>query len=187
MILGRSPLAVRRCRAVVSGRLGARRGHGLLLDLLQRGIQTGPRRRAAGPDVHRRLDGRGIVQRAHAHDGELRACGRVGEQRRAAGRAEPAPHGVAAVGGAGVFAGRAVNVEGCGRHQHVDRAVRRQILAVPAPADAGRDRIGREAEADGAAEAFSESSRHLFLSGISAGAKGIFCAGFLEHIFHVEN
>jgi hypothetical protein len=138
-----------------SGRADGRRRHGLPLHLLQRRIETGPRRRAAGPDVHRRLDGRGIVQRAHAHDGELRAGGRVGEQRRAAGRAEPAPHGVAAVGGAGVFAGRAVDVEGCGRHHDVDRAVRCQMLAVAAPADSGGKRFSREAEADGAAEAFS--------------------------------
>ena len=137
------------------------------LHLLQRRIETGPRRCAAGPDVHRRFDGRGIVQRAHAHDGELRACGRVGEQRRAAGRAEPAPHGVAAVGGAGVFAGRAVDVEGGGRHHDVDRAVGRQMLAVAAPADSGGDWFSREAEADGAAEAFSEARRHKFFGGLT--------------------
>ena len=84
-----------------------------------------------------------------------------------AGRAEPAPHGVATVGGTGVFAGRAVDVEGGGRHHDVDRAVGRQMLAVAAPADSGGNRFSREAEADGAAEAFSEAGWHIFSQRVS--------------------
>lgn len=80
------------------------------------------------------------------HGGDLVRCGRAGEilptpgcrgtgpRRRCAGNVtqrsrrqggRSAAARVAAVGGAGVFAGRAVDVEGCSQHHDIDRVVGR--------------------------------------------------------------
>lgn len=57
------------------------------------------------------------------------------------------------------------------------------MLAVAAPADSGGNRFSREAKADGAAEAFSESSGHGILFG---GLQVTFKHDHMPHVGQVE-
>jgi hypothetical protein len=137
---------------------------GLLLDAFQLGIETGPFGCADRPDVHRGRHGRGVVERAHPDDGELRSCRRVAEQLRAATGAKPSRDRPAARCNHRKVGELAGNLQIRARHQCVDGAIGGHPLTVSAPADSGGEGLGREPIGDCATQTTSFSFAHVFTS-----------------------
>ena len=119
-----------------------------MFDALKFGIQTSPIRRTRRPDVHARFDRRWFIQIADPHDAELRPGIGAREQVCAAGAAELPDDFVAAGGNFGVFGRDPGNREAFGVDQHVDGAVRGQMLAIAAPANSDHQGIGGHGERD---------------------------------------
>ncbi len=121
----------------------------------------GPLWRRGGPDRHLRGDRGRIVEGADADEDEMRARRRAAEERRAAARAEGALHEVAAVGAAFEPGDIAVETEARGLEAGIGHArARAEILAVAAPAEAGRQRLALGLEVNAAAETAAGCGGH---------------------------
>src|SRR5271165_2816180 len=117
-----------------------RRRRGLPLEARNGRIDAGPARRLRGPDGAGWTGELRIIERADAHEDQLRAGLRGAEQVHAALRTEAPMHRIAAVGDAAVVASLAVDREARGREGAVDRAApATDVLAQAAPAGAGSD------------------------------------------------
>jgi hypothetical protein len=126
-----------------------RAGRGRLsFHAIQSRIQACPIRCAGYPDIHARLDRRGIIQIADTHPSELRRRTGSGKKMSAAIRAKLPRDFIAAVRHLDVFGKRAGEAECRGRNQHVHRSVRGKMLAVPAPANANDGRVGGNFKSD---------------------------------------
>jgi len=107
----------------------------LPLQLRQRRVDARPARGRRRPYGDRGIGEVRVVERADAHEDQVRPRLRLAEQRRPARRAEAPVHAVPAAGVALIVAGLARHLERFGKETGVDRsASRAEILAVPAPA-----------------------------------------------------
>jgi hypothetical protein len=117
-------------------------------------IHQSPAWRRRRPDEASRAAQFRIVQRARADNDEVGPAQRLAEERRPAFGAEAAAHGVAAIRRAEILAEVACDLEALGSEDRVDGGIAgRQILPIPAPAGARRDRQLLGLEADRSAEA----------------------------------
>ena len=107
------------------------------LHTFKRRVQTSPTRRARNPNVRAGLNRGRIIQVARTDHAEIWAVGGFGEQMRAALRAKLTSDFIATVGDLcvlGKHPGKAESVRG---DKQIHRSIRREVLAVAAPANAG--------------------------------------------------
>ena len=109
----------------------------MLLHTLKRRVQTSPTRRARNPNVRAGLNRGRIIQVARTDHAELWAVGGFGEQMRAALRAKLTNDLIATVGDLRVLGKHSGKVESVCGNQQIHRSIRREVLAVAAPANAG--------------------------------------------------
>ena len=135
-IVSAFPLPQTRMRMANQSTLLFRR-HRLPLHTFKRWVQTSPTRCARNPNVHIRLNRGRLIQVARTNHPELWTVGGLGEQMCAAFRAKLTSDLIATVGDLRVLRkhpGKAESV--CGDKQ-IHRPIRREVLAVAAPANTG--------------------------------------------------
>ena len=140
------------------------RRHRLPLHALKRWVQTSPTRCARNPNIHTWLNRGRLIQVAGSNYPELWTVGGLGEQMRAAFRAKLTSDLIATVGDLRVLRkhpGKAESV--CGDKQ-IHRPIRREVLAVATPANAGCQRFRYELKTHCAAKTTTGSFSHVFVS-----------------------
>ena len=106
----------------------------------QRCVNASPARRAGCPDRHRRAGKIRIIEGSDTNEDQMRSCLGLAEERRAAVRAKPAVHSIAAVCDAREVARLPCNLESRSAKAGANRsAACAQVLAVSAPAHARND------------------------------------------------
>ena len=104
---------------------------------LKRRVQTSPTRCARNPNVRAGLNRGRVIQVARTDHAEIWAVGGFGEQMRAALRAKLTSDLIATVGDLRVFGKHPGTAESVRGNQQIHRPIRREVLAVAAPANAG--------------------------------------------------
>ena len=141
--------------------------HWLPLHALKCRVQTCPTGCAHSPNVHVGPNRRRLIQVACTNHPERWTVGGLGEQMCAACRAKLTSDFIAAVGGLrvlGKLTGKAESV--CG-NQQIHRPIRREMLAIAAPANAGGQRFRYELKTHCAAKTTTGSFSHVLVSLLS--------------------
>ena len=139
----------------------------LPLHALKRRVQTSPTRCAHSPNVHARSNRGRLIQVARANHPELWTAGGLGEQMRATLRAKLTSDLIATVGDLRVLGKHPGTAEPVRGDKQIHRPIRREVLAVAAPADAGCQRFRYELKTYRAAKTTTGSFSHVFVSLLS--------------------
>lgn len=136
----------------------------LPLHARKRRVQTSPTWCAHRPNVHARVNRGRLIQVARTNYPELRTAGGLGEQMRAAFRAKLTSDLIATVGGLRVLRQHPGKAEAVCGDKQIHRPIRREVLAVAAPANAGCQRFRDQRKTHRAAKTTTGSFRHVFVS-----------------------
>ena len=134
------------------------------LHALKRWVQTRPTRCARNPNVHARLNRGRLIQVARSNHPEFWTVGGLAEQMRAALRAKLTSDLIATVGGLRVLGKHPGKAESVCEDKQIHRPIRREVLAVAAPANAGCQRFRYELKTHCAAKTTTGSFSHVFVS-----------------------
>ena len=130
-------------------------------------VQTSPTGCAHSPNVHVGLHGGRLIQVACTNHPECWTVGGLGEQMCAALRAKLTSDFIAAVGSFRVLGKLTGKVESVCRNQQIHRPIRREMLAVAAPANAGRQRFRYELKSHCTAKTTTGSFSHTLVALLS--------------------
>ena len=111
------------------------------LHTFKRRVQTSPTRRARNPNVRAGLNRGRIIQVARTDHAEIWTVGGLGKQMCAAFRAKLTRDFIATVGDLRVLGKHPGKAESVCGDQQIHRSIRREVLAVAAPANAGGQRF----------------------------------------------
>ena len=134
---------------------------------LKRRVQASPTRCARNPNIRAGLNRGRVIQVARANHPEIWAVGGLGEQMRAALRAKLTNDLIATVGDLRVLGKLPGTAESVCGNQQIHRSIRREVLAVAAPANAGRQRLRYELKTHCTAKTTTGSFSHALVALLS--------------------